>query len=92
MEQILFRNGKTTDVEAIYTRPEFKQQCDVPKSLGCEITIDEYIKIDPLQRTTVPGIYACGDNVTKMRTVANSISMGTMSAITLNRDLIFESF
>jgi thioredoxin reductase len=92
MERIVFANGRTANVKALYARPGFKQHCDLPKSLGCEITDEGYIKIDSNQRTTVPGIYACGDNVTRMRTVANAIAMGTTTAITLNKDLIFESF
>lgn len=92
VDSIVFENGDTALVEAIYTKPGFKQHSDLPNSLGCEITNDGYIKIDPALRTTVPGVYACGDNVTRMRTVANAIAMGTSTAITLNKDLILQTF
>jgi len=38
------------------------------------------------------GIYACGDNTTGMRTVANAVSMGTTTGLMLNRELIEEEF
>jgi thioredoxin reductase len=92
IEEIAFTNGHTANVKSLYARPEFKQHCDIPITLGCEITTDGYIQVDPSQRTTIPGVYACGDNVTRLRTIANAVSMGTATAITLNKDMILESF
>ncbi|MEJ0029881.1 MAG: NAD(P)/FAD-dependent oxidoreductase [Bacteroidota bacterium] len=92
LENILFANGVRTDVNVLYTRPPFKQHCDLLQLLGCEMTADGYIKVDGAQRTTVTGVYACGDNVSKLRTVANAVSMGTATAMSLNKDMIIESF
>lgn len=92
LDGIAFVNGNSTIVKALYTRPAFKQHSDLPKTLGCELTEDGYIKVDGGHHTTVAGLYACGDNVTRMRTVANAVAMGTTTAITLNKDMILESF
>lgn len=92
VEAIVFENGDTALVNAIYTKPEFKQHSNIPYSLGCDLTNDGYIQIDSAFRTTVPGVYACGDNVTRMRTVASAIAMGTSTAIALNKDMILQTF
>jgi thioredoxin reductase len=92
VERIIFQNGKSAAVKAIYVRPGFKQHSNLANILGCEMTNDGYIAVDSGLRTTIPGVYACGDNVTRMRTIANAISMGTTTAITLNKDLIHQSF
>jgi len=92
LESVVFTNGGTAFLNVLYSRPAFTQHSDIPMSLGCEIGTDGYIKVDPGLRTTVPGVYACGDSVTRLRTVANAIAMGTTTAITLNRDMILESF
>ncbi|HZY80083.1 MAG TPA: NAD(P)/FAD-dependent oxidoreductase [Cyclobacteriaceae bacterium] len=92
IESIEFCNGNTVSIKALYSKPGFSQHSDIPRSLGCEISNDGYIRIDSGLRTTVPGVYACGDNVTRLRTVANAIAMGTTTAITLNKDMILESF
>lgn len=88
LKQIVFKDGSASPMKAVYTRLPFEQHCSIPQSLGCELTEDGYIKVDPMQKTTVDGIYACGDNVTRMRTVANAVAMGTTAGAVLNREIV----
>lgn len=92
IKSIGFKDGSNAAIKAIYARPPFVQHSLVPQMLGCELTPEGYIKTDPAQRTTVPGIFACGDNTTRMRTVANAVAMGTTTAMMVNKELIEESF
>ena len=92
IERIIFKDGRNAPVKALYARLPFVQHSSIPQALGCEITAEGYIKIDAAQRTTIQGVYACGDNTTRMRTVANAVSMGTTTGLMLNRELIDESF
>jgi thioredoxin reductase len=92
IQNIVFRDGVKASAKAIYARLPFVQHSSIPQELGCEITQDGYLKIDPAQRTTVQGVYACGDNTTRMRTVANSVSMGTTAGLMVNKELIEEEF
>jgi len=92
IENIFFKDGSAAMVKAIYARLPFVQHSNVPQLLGCELTPDGYIKTDMAQRTTVPGIYACGDNTTKMRTVANAVAMGTTAGMMLNKEMTEQEF
>jgi thioredoxin reductase len=92
IQSIIFSDGKNTPVNALYARLPFVQHSTIPSSLGCELTTEGYIKIDAALRTTVHGVYACGDNTTRMRTVANAVSMGTSTGLMVNKELIEESF
>jgi thioredoxin reductase len=92
LRHIIFKNGNKTPVTALYTRLPFVQHSDIPEILGCEITSDGYIKIDASQKTTVHGVFACGDNTSRMRTVANAVSMGTTTGLMVNKELIEEDF
>lgn len=92
LSKVSFENGEVMPLTALYARPAFRQHSDVPLQLGCELTPDGYIKIDGSQKTTVPGVYACGDNVTRLRTVANAVSMGTAAGMMVNKELILENF
>lgn len=92
LQKIFFKNGKSAALKALYARPPFQQHCDIPESLGCEITDEGYIKVDPTQKTTIAGVYACGDNTIRMRSVANAVAMGTTAGAMVNRELIVESF
>ena len=92
LQHIVFSNGSKSPLIALYSRNRFEQQCQIPLSLDCEMTEDGYIRVDLFQETTIQGVYACGDNVTRMRTVANAVAMGTTAGMTATKKLIVENF
>lgn len=92
LQKILFRDGTTAIIKALYAPTPFEQHCKIPAALGCEFTDEGYIKIDSFQETTLKGVYACGDNATRMRTVANAVAMGTTAGMTVSKKMIFEEF
>ena len=92
IDHIVFRDGTQSAITALYTSVPFEQHCKIPESLGCGLTDEGYIKMDALHETTVSGVYACGDNVTRMRTVANAVAMGTTTGITVSKKMIIEHF
>jgi thioredoxin reductase len=92
IEIVVFKDGKKAPVKALYARLPFIQHSSIPGSLACELTTEGYLKIDAAQRTTVKGVYACGDNTTRMRTVANAVSMGTTTGMMVNKELIEDNF
>jgi thioredoxin reductase len=92
LKNIIFRDGTKTSIKALYARSLFVQHCTVPEILGCEMTDQGYIKTDSFQKTTVHGIFACGDNTTRMRTIANAVAMGSTAGMTANKEIIEEEF
>lgn len=92
LQRMVFKDGGSYPVKALYIRAPFVQHSDMPQSLGCELTDDGYIRIDTMHRTTVPGVFACGDNTTRMRTVANAVAMGTTTGMMVNKELVSETF
>ncbi len=92
IHHLAFKDGKQVPLKALYARLPFEQPALITEQLGCEITEEGYIKIDPAFRTSVKGIFACGDNTTRLRTVANAVAMGTTTGMMVNKELIEESF
>ncbi len=92
LQQILFADGTRTPLTALYAPRPFVQHSSIPESLGCELTEEGYIKVNATQETTVTGIYACGDNTTRMRTVANAVATGTSAGMSASKKLILEQF
>ncbi|MBL1407174.1 NAD(P)/FAD-dependent oxidoreductase [Sphingobacterium faecale] len=92
VNRLVFKNGSTEDFEALYTAIPFEQQTDIPLILGCEMTENGLIKVDMFQRTTISGIYSCGDNSSPMRSVANAVATGNIAGAILNHDLTVETF
>lgn len=92
MEEVHFKDGSTTKIKAMYAKLPFVQHSDIPQDLGCELTGQGFIQVDAFQKTTIPGIYAGGDNCTPMRSVANVVAMGTLAGVMISRELIDEAF
>lgn len=89
---VVFEDGSKESFTAIYAALPFKQQSDIPKSLGCEHTDSGYIQTDTLQRTTIPGVFACGDNSNPMRAVAQAVFTGNMAGAVVNKELVDDVF
>ena len=92
LTQLVFKDGTVAPIKAVYANSSFDQHCSIPESLGCQLTEEGYIKVDAEQMTTVEGIYACGDNTTRMRTVSNAVALGTTTGMMLNKQMILEDF
>jgi thioredoxin reductase len=92
IENIVFRDGSKREMKVIYTRVPFTQHCPIPMQLGCELLEDGYLQVNAFQKTDVHGVFACGDNVSRMRTVANAVAMGTTTGMMVNKELIEEYF
>lgn len=92
IENIMFKDGSSETLKALYARPKFEQHCELPKLLGCEFTEQNHIKIDFFQKTTQNGIFACGDNSSMMRAVSYAVAMGGMAGSMANREIIEEEF
>lgn len=92
VSNIVFKNGEKVEVKAIYARVPFEQHCKLPQDLGCEINEQGYLKVDFMQKTTIPGIFGSGDATTQMRSVALAVSSGSFAGAVINKELIDEDF
>lgn len=92
IEYLVFRDNTTYPVTALFARVPFEQHCRIPETLGCELTEHKLIKVDDFQKTTVPGVYAAGDNATLLRSVSMAVATGTKAGAIINKELIDEQF
>lgn len=92
MKNVIFKDGSKESFKAAYGVVPFTQHSNIPESLGCELTDSGHINVNDFQKTTVDGIFACGDNSIMMRSVSNAINSGTISGAMLNKELVDEKF
>ncbi|WP_212003636.1 NAD(P)/FAD-dependent oxidoreductase [Chitinophaga sp. HK235] len=92
LQHILFSDGSSIPLKVLYARPAFEQHCPIPQALGCALTEEGYIQTDISHETTIRGVFACGDNTSRMRTVANAVAMGTTAGIMASKQIISEEF
>ena len=89
---VIFSDGISRSFDVLYAALPFTQHADIPASLGCELTDVGYIKVTPLQETSLSGVYACGDNSNMMRSVALAVSSGNVAGAAINAKLVEENF
>lgn len=92
VRSVRFSDGTSCEVEVIYARPPFKQQCTLPLKLGCYVNDHGLIRTDLFQKTCLDGVYAAGDNSTLGRSIAGAVANGNLAGIMLNKELISEDF
>ncbi|AOC94801.1 NADH dehydrogenase [Flavobacterium anhuiense] len=92
IKNIIFKNGEKVEVKAIYARPPFEQHCSIPETLECDSNEQGLLKVDAMQKTNIPGVFASGDCTTPMRSVAIAVSTGSFAGAVINKELIDEDF
>lgn len=92
IKALIFIDGTKRKVPVIFTRPALKQQCDIPAEMGCEFTERGLLRIDEHNKTTIPGVFAAGDNATMFRAISLASASGTNAGAFLNKELIDEGF
>lgn len=92
MHNVVLNDGSSINFDAMYAALKFTQHSDIPASLGCDTTEHGHLKVDMFQKTTVEGIFACGDNSSMMRSLATSIYTGNIAGVMANMELTNENF
>ena len=90
LEQVRFADGSQQALLVLYARVPFEQHFALPAGLPCQLTETGLIQADEFRRTSVPGVYAAGDNSTMMRSVASAIAMGSAAGAFINHALVAE--
>ncbi|SEV94027.1 Thioredoxin reductase [Chryseobacterium wanjuense] len=91
MQKLILKTGNEVALKALYAKIPFEQNINT-EDLGLELTEHGFIKIDHFHKTNVDGVFACGDNVTMMRSVANAVAQGNFTGAIINKELCDEEF
>lgn len=92
LQYVHLKGGERLPLDALYAKLSFIQHCEIPGQLGCELNEQGFLKVDSLQKTTVPGVFASGDNASGMRAVSAAVAAGNVAGAALNRELVEERF
>jgi thioredoxin reductase len=92
LQNIHFVDGSRQTLKALFARVPFTQSSSIPVELGCALTEQGHIQVNDFKKTSVPGVFAAGDNTSPMRAVAAAVAAGTMAGAMINHELIVEEF
>lgn len=87
-----FEDSQSLDIDACYAAIPFEQTFYLHKQLGCELNEQGLMNTDMFQKTTIAGLYACGDNSSLLRAVSNAIATGNIAGAMVNNELSNEQF
>jgi thioredoxin reductase len=80
--------GRRVPRAALFVAPRFVPADGVLRDLGCELTDQGRVRVDPTGRTSVPGVWAAGNVVDPMLNVISSAGAAAATAAALNTDLV----
>jgi thioredoxin reductase len=81
-------DGLIVPLQVLYAKIPFEQHFAGIVEIGCELTQDGFVKVDDFLKTGVPGIYAVGDCITPLRSVAGAVASGSKAGAMLNHEII----
>jgi thioredoxin reductase len=88
INKLFFANGESRELEALYSKLPFEQHSKAPEQLGCALNEGGYLKVDEMQKTSVAGVYAAGDNSLPFRSVAGAVAAGSKAGAVINLELV----
>lgn len=92
LKSIILENGNELKFDAVYAAIPFTPHSEIPVELGCEMTEIGHIKVDMFQKTTVEGVFACGDNSAMIRSIAYAVSTGNIAGAIVNKELVDQQY
>ncbi|CAG5068869.1 Thioredoxin reductase [Dyadobacter sp. CECT 9623] len=92
ISQLVFADQETHRLKALYSRPPFIQHCQLPEQLGCMLSPQGHIVVDPTQKTNIAGIFAAGDNTAMARSVSGAVAAGGMAGARICHELISQQY
>lgn len=82
-------DGRTVVRTAVFVNPVFRPKDTLLRELGCDLTEQGWVRVDPEGRTSVDGVWAAGNVVDPRAQLISSAGQGAATAVALNHDLIF---
>lgn len=91
---LVLADGREVPAEAVFTAPRTHMASPLAEQLGCAFAqgmTGPYIQVDPMQQSSVPGVFAAGDAATEMYNATLASAAGVMAGVAAHRVLVMES-
>lgn len=85
-------DGRVWPLAVLYAGLPRLQASDLPAQLGCEADEQNLLRVDAQNQTSVPGVYAIGDNCSLGHQLAQAIGVGNRVGAERSRDLILRQY
>ncbi|HCF1766114.1 MULTISPECIES: NAD(P)/FAD-dependent oxidoreductase [Hyphomicrobiales] len=92
LSAIHLSDGSTQPIDALFISPRNRLNSEIAGTLGCDIDhgpLGSTVKVDQMQMTSVPDVYAAGDITRMAHNVTFACADGVMAAMAIHRSLVF---
>lgn len=89
---VILEDGRRVALDGLFTATATEVSSPIASQLGCDFAdgpTGRYIRIDGMQATSVPGVFACGDAARAAGNVALAVGDGAMAGAATHRKLMF---
>ena len=89
---VTLASGRVIKLAGLFTQPRTRMGSPLAAQLGCEFEAGptgEFIKVDAMRETNVPGVFACGDAAIAAGNVAIAVGDGARTGGAAHQSLIF---
>ncbi|WP_394846321.1 NAD(P)/FAD-dependent oxidoreductase [Pendulispora brunnea] len=86
------RDGRIIPLDGLFAHSHTHLANPFAEQLGCELEAGHsgwFYKTDAMKETTVPGVFACGDNSVAAGSVATAVGDGVRAGTAAHRSLVF---
>ena len=87
MKGVLTKSNRFYKADVLFYHIEQIIQNEIAIQLGCELD-EGYVKVDKMQQTTIPNVYAAGDLDTDRHYAILASASGALAAISIYEDLL----
>ncbi len=85
LQGLRLADGQLAAASVLYARLPWQQASALPAQLGCALTENNLLQIDAQNQTTVPGVYALGDNCSPLHQLVQAMAAGNAVGAGLSR-------
>ncbi|MCE4554194.1 NAD(P)/FAD-dependent oxidoreductase [Roseateles cellulosilyticus] len=85
---VVLADGRVLHMAGLFTQPRTAMSSPVASQLGCAMTegpMGPFIQVTPMQETSVPNVFACGDAARATGNVALAVGDGVMAGFGAHR-------
>lgn len=89
---VKLRDGRVIELVGLFIASKVKAASPLAEQLGCEFAegpLGPYIKVDMMQKTSVAGVFACGDAARIAGNVTFAMADGALAGLAAHGSLIF---
>lgn len=89
---VTLASGRVIKLAGLFTQPHTRMASPLAAQLGCEFEagpMGDFIRVNALRETTVPGVFACGDASVAAGNVASAVGDGARAGAAAHQSLIF---